>query len=94
MAKRNMIKDELKEIKHPRNGAIWGVRNGGFIAYVWDLGKPKGSWETRYSMGRYDARGEAMGNGYFTNDLEDARVHARQAVSGRAFRHFIRRMGH
>jgi len=88
-----MTQDELREIKHPRNGSIWGVRNGGRVAYVWDLGEPKGSWETRYSMGCFDTRGESMDNGYFTNDLEAAKEWAAQTVKGRAFRYFIRRMG-
>lgn len=93
MTRRNMIQDELKEIKHPRNGAIWGVRNGGFVAYVWDKGEPKGSWETRYSMGCFDSIGEPIRSGYWTNDLEKAKEAARGTVAGRAFRHFIRRMG-
>ena len=93
MAKRNMLDDELKEIQHPRNGAIWGIRNGGRVAYVWDKGEPKGSWETRYSMGCYDTKGDSMGSGHFTNDLEKAKERARGAVSGRAFRHLLRRMG-
>lgn len=88
--KRNYTQDNLIEIKHPRNGAVWGVRNGGYTAYIWEK-QPKGSWEHRFTGGIFDAKGNPVGRNIGTNDLTDAKRIARQAVSGRAFRSFMRR---
>ncbi len=91
--KYEMVKDVLVEIKNPRRKqAVWGVRNASTVAYVYDMGKPRGSWEKRYSVGT-ERSGESIGSGYFTNKLSDAKRRARMAVKGRAFRSFLRRMG-
>jgi len=93
MRRYNLTKDVLVEIKKPRRKqAVWGVRNGSTVAYVYDMGKPKGSWEHRYSVGT-ERGGEPIGSGRFTNSLSEAKGYARMSVKGRAFRSFIRRMG-
>ena len=33
------LEDRLIEIKKPRNNAVYGVRNGGYKAYIWDRGE-------------------------------------------------------
>ena len=92
MPRYELTKDVLVEIKKPRRkDAIWGVRNASVVAYVYYLGEPKGSWETRYSMGT-EISGKPVGTGRFTNSLTEAKEWARSSVKGRAFRTFMRRM--
>ena len=88
----NMTEDRLVEFKPRRRNAVFGVRNGSYVAYVWYAGEPYGDWKRRYSVG-LEQRDRALGSGYFTNDFEDAKEHARGMVKGRAFRSFLRRMG-
>ena len=90
--KREMIKDILVEIKKPRRkDAVWGVRNASVVAYVYYLGEPRGSWETRYSVG-IEIGSKSVGTGRFTNSLTEAKEWAKSSVKGRAFRAFIQRM--
>lgn len=89
--RRYSLEDELVEFKPRRPNAVFGVRNGSYVAYVYDLGEPKGDWEQRYSVG-LESHGEALGSGQFTDDLEYAKECARGRVKGRAFRLFLNRM--
>ena len=92
MPYKSNLEDKLVEFRPRTKGAIWGVRNYNYRALVFDNGKPKGSWERRYSVSLDDGK-ESLGSGYFTNDLATAKKHARIRVKGRPFRAFIQRMG-
>ena len=93
MTKREMLKDELIEFKPRYPGAVYGVRNGSYTAYVWDLGREPESWEGKRFNVSLQQGGEALGSRSETDTLTEAKKQARSAVSGRAFRHLLRRMG-
>ena len=93
MTKRyEMTKDVLVEFKPRYKGAVYGVRNASFRAYVWDLGRPAESWEGyRYTVSLIQGV-EDLGYKGGANTLSEAKKIARDSVKGRAFRSFIRRM--
>ena len=84
--------DELIEFKPRYKGAIYGVRNGSYRAYVWDLGHTPESWEGyRYKVGLIQGSDD-LGYKGGSNKLPEAIGIARSTVSGRAFRAFIGRI--
>lgn len=93
MAKqREMLKDNLVEFKPRYKGTVFGVRNGSYRAYVFDLGRPPESWEGDRFQVQLTQGKEVLGwSGAKT--LGEAKRKARQTVKGRAFRHLLRRMG-
>ena len=86
------FEDKLIEFKPRYEDAIYGVRNGSYKAYVWDLGRTPEPWEgDRYKVSLVIGN-ELTGYHRESNDPLEAMEYARQAVSGRAFRLLLRRM--
>lgn len=91
--RRNMIEDKLLEFKPRMKGVIYGVKNGSVKAYVFDLGHAPESWEGyRYSIQLIIGNEVSSHRPTGSNNLEEAKTNARQTVSGRAYRHFLRQM--
>lgn len=90
--KYELIKDVLVEFKPRYKGAVYGVRNASYRAYVWDLGRPPKSWEGyRFKVSLVQGM-EDLGHRGGANTLREAKKLARSSVKGRAFRSFLRRM--
>lgn len=91
MRQKKSAEDKLVEIKHPRNDAIWGVRNGGYVAYVWDRGEAHFDPESRYQVQlEWGSEGvKDLGHYKAYPKAQDA---ARSGVKGRAFRHLLNRI--
>jgi len=90
--KRNMITDELIEFKPKYPQAVWGVRNGSYRAYVYDIGHEPESWEGRRFKIALQQGGEVLSSSESADTLEEAKKKARLTISGRAFRSFLNRM--
>jgi hypothetical protein len=93
--KRDKLEDNLVEFKPKYKDAIFGVRNGGYRAYVFDIGREPEAWEShRYRVQLILPSGEVGGPmNVGSNDLEEAKKLARSSVKGRAHRHLLRRLG-
>ncbi len=92
MARREMIKDNLIPFKPRYKGAVYGVRNGSYRAYVWDIGKKPKSWEGQRFKVSLAQDSNDLGHRGEANTLSKAKRIANACVKGRAFRYLIRRM--
>jgi len=98
--KRDVIHDRLKEFKPRSPFAIFGVRNGSYVAYVYDQTLYEKPWTPdqqsyrgkRYLVGAFK-RDESLPGNRQADTEEEARELARGQVRGRAFRHLLSRMG-
>ncbi len=91
--KRNMTQDNLIEFKPRYANAVYGVKNGSVKAYVFDLGHEPESWEGyRYWIQLVLGNEVSSYKPTGSNNFEEAKTNARQTVTGRDFRYFLRRM--
>lgn len=91
--RRNMTKDQLVEFKPRHPQVVYGVRNGSYRAYVWDLGHTPEAWEGKRFKISLQQKGEVLGYHTEADTLEEAKEKAKEAVRGKALRHLLRRMG-
>ena len=85
------LEDRLIEIKKPRNNAVYGVRNGGYKAYIWDRGEHYFDPEHRFGVQLEFGRDGTSDRGDYPS-LDEAKEHANSSVRGRAFRALLRKV--
>jgi hypothetical protein len=88
---KNNLEDRLIEIKKPRNQAVYGVRNGGYRAYVWDRGEKYFDPEHRFGVQLEFGRDGISDRGDYRS-LDEAKECAKSSVQGRAFRALLRKI--